>query len=371
MAARDWPVDGIPEQPRAWLIHVGYRRMIDLLRSEQSRHRRELEVGTAEILAPAGPVPQADDSLLVLLLCCHPALSPPTRVSLTLRAVGGLTTAEIAHAYGVSVATMGTRISRAKQQLRTAGTPVSPRSRADRDQRLWSVLQVLYLIYNEGYTASAGSTLGRIDLASEAIRLARLLVRAAPKESEAVGLLALMLLTEARRPARSGPAHDLIPLAEQDRTLWDRRLLDEGTALIDCVWPRGDHGPYQLQAAIAALHCRAPSFGATDWGQIVGLYLLLERHSPTAPVRLGRLVAAAHAFGPAVGLQLLDELDADTDLSLDPLTRQRAHAVRAHLLDQQRAYPAAAAHFRSAAALTANQVEHDYLLTRAEQAEAR
>ena len=370
-AAQQWPTDGVPEEPRTWLVRVGYRRMIDLLRSEQARHRRERAVGVAGAVGPPGSVTEVDDSLTILLLCCHPALTPVSRVPLTLRAVGGLTTTEIAHAYGVSEATMATRISRAKQRLRSAGVRFSLPTEADRDERLRSVRQVLYLIFNEGYTASVGTELGRVDLAAEAIRLARLVVRTAPHDQESVGLLALMLLTEARRPARTGPDETLVPLAEQDRTRWSHAMLDEGVRLIDGIWPAGDHGPYQLQAAIAALHGRASSDADTDWVQIAGLYLLLEQQTPTAPVRLGRVVAAAHAFGPTVGLRLLNELDADVGIADHPLTRQRVHAVRAHLLQQRHDHRAAATQFRAAAALAANQVERDYLLASANRADAR
>lgn len=363
-------MDGLPEDPGSWLIRVGYRRMIDLLRSEQARHRREFEVGVSDIFTPAGTAGPRDDSLTLLLLCCHPDLSPASQVALTLRAVGGLSTGEIAHAYGVSEATMGTRISRAKRQLGGTGVRFRPPTEADLADRMQSVRHVLYLIFNEGYTTSAGDQLGRIDLVGEAIRLARLLVGAAPDDLEAVGLLALMLLTEARRSARGGPAEGLIPLADQDRSLWDENMLAEGIALIDRVWPAGDHGPYRLQAAIAAVHGRSETFGETDWHQIAGLYLLLEQRLPTAPVRLGRVVAAAHAFGPAVGLQLLDELEAAFGIDTDPLTEQRTHAVRAHLLDQRHDRAGAASHFRAAARLTSNGVERDYLLTRAKEAES-
>lgn len=369
-AAQQWPLEGRPEDPGAWLIRVGYRRMVDHLRSEQARHRREVEVGVADIVTPTGRAAQTDDSLTLLLLCCHPDLTAASRVALTLRAVGGLSTTEIAHAYGVTEATMGTRISRAKAQLRETGARFRPPTPDDLPGRMESVRQVLYLIFNEGYTASAGDRLGRIDLAVEAIRLSRLLVHVAPGDSEAVGLLSLMLLTEARRRARTGPADELVPLDEQDRSLWDDAMLREGIALIDGVWPTGGRGPYQLQAAIAAIHGRAQDFDATDWQEIVGLYLLLEKHLPTGPVMLGRVVAAAHAFGPAVGLRLLDELDAEVGVAGDPLTKQRVHAVRGHLLTRRDDRAAAAEHFRAAAALTGNAVERDYLLRRAAEAQS-
>ncbi|MEI7058903.1 DUF6596 domain-containing protein [Nocardioides sp. CCNWLW239] len=365
-ASIQWARDGVPENPRSWLTRIGYRRMVDLLRSEQAAHRRELQVGIAEVTVPAGPAVATDDSLTVVLLCCHPALSRTGQVALTLRAVGGLTTAEIAHAYGVSETTMGTRISRAKQTLRKAGARFTPPAGSDLSERVGAVLDVLYLIFNEGYTATAGAELGRVDLAHESIRLTRMLAQAAPGEREVGGLLALMLLTEARRPARTTADLGLVPLAEQDRRRWDRTLVEEGLAVLDAVWDTSDPGPFRLQAAIAAVHAQAESAAATDWREILGLYLLLERTLPTAPVRLGRVVAAAHAFGPVVGLRLLDELDAEHGLAEDPLTAQRVLAVRAHLLDQRRD-PSAAAQFRAAAELTANEAERDYLLRRAAQ----
>jgi RNA polymerase sigma factor (sigma-70 family) len=359
-AAQSWPVHGLPENPRSWLIRIGYRRMVDLLRSEQARRRREYEVAATEP-DTRERVPETDDSLTLLLLCCHPSLSPTSQVALTLRAVGGLSTAEIAHAYGTTEQTMGTRISRAKQQLASAGARFTPPTDADRDSRLAAVMRVLYLIFNEGYTATAGDRLGRVDLAREAIRLTRMLREAVPEDAEATGLLALMLLTESRRPARTGAGDRLVPLEEQDRSRWDFDLIREGTALIDGVWGRREKGPYQLQAAIAALHAEPD----TDWPQIAGLYLWLERLLPTAPVRLSQVVAVAKAYGPARGLALLDELNRAHRLSEEPLTRQRERAVRAHLLDMTGDRAGAAALYREAATLTDNQVEARYLLDRA------
>ncbi|MGW0451421.1 RNA polymerase sigma factor, partial [Streptosporangium sandarakinum] len=261
-ASRTWPAEGVPDNPRSWLIRIGYRRMVDLLRADQARRRREQEAGAAELAMQeparrADPAQETDDSLALLLLCCHPALSTTSQVALTLRAVGGLTTAEIAHAYGMTENTMGTRISRAKQQLARAGARFTPPTDADRDSRVTAVTQVLYLIFNEGYTASAGDLLARVDLTSEAIRLTRMLHRSLPADAEVTGLLALMLLTEARRPARTGGHDELVPLDEQDRTRWDAELIREGTELIDGVWNRGEAGPYRLQAAIAAVHAAA------------------------------------------------------------------------------------------------------------------
>lgn len=367
-AAGKWPVEGIPDEPRSWLIRVAYRRMVDLLRSDQARRRRELEAGAAE-LAMAEPARAAqagglDDSLTLLLLCCHPALAHTSQVALTLRAVGGLTTAEIAHAYGTTEATMGTRISRAKQQLAKAGARFTLPTGEDRDSRMAAVLQVLYLIFNEGYTATAGADLTRLDLTAEAIRLTRMLHATVPADAEVTGLLALMLLTESRRAART-EAGELIPLDQQDPAQWNREMIAEGTALIDSVWNRAPAGPYQIQAAIAAVHAAAEP-GRTDWAQIAMLYLWLERLTPTPPVQLARVVAVAHAHGPARGLALLDDLNQRHHLDSNPLTRQREHAVRAHLLQQVGENAAATEYFRRAAELTDNQVEKRYLHSKAD-----
>ncbi len=368
-AAQTWPQDGIPQEPRSWLIRIAYRRMVDLLRSDAARHRREMQVGAVE-LAMAEParvhVPDVrDDSLILLQLCCHPALGHTSQVALTLRAVGGLTTAEIAHAYGAAEATMGSRISRAKQQLAKAGARFMPLTDADRDQRMPAVLRVLYLIFNEGYTASAGADLARVDLSSEAIRLTRMLHATVPDDAEVVGLLALMLLTDSRRAARSS-AGELIPLDAQDTALWNRDLIAEGTALVDGVWNTGSAGPYLLQAAIAAVHAAAAETGRTDWPQIAMLYLWLERLTPTAPVQLSRVVAVSHAYGPARGLALLDDLNRRHHLDENPLTRHRERSVRAHLLDSNGDHAAAAEMFREAAELTANEVEQRYLRGKAD-----
>ncbi|WP_188195303.1 RNA polymerase sigma factor [Nonomuraea sp. SYSU D8015] len=370
-ASRAWPADGVPENPRSWLVRIGYRRMVDLLRADQARRRREQEAGVAELAMQeparqASPPQESDDSLALLLLCCHPALSATSQVALTLRAVGGLTTAEIAHAYGTAESTMATRISRAKQQLVRAGARFTPPTDADRDSRVAAVMQVLYLIFNEGYTASTGGRLARVDLTKEAIRLTRMLRDRLPGDPEVTGLLALMLLTESRRPARTGGEEELVPLEEQDRTQWDPGLIREGTELIDSVWSRREVGPYQLQAAIAAVHATAASPQQTDWPQIAALYLWLERLTPTAPVRLSRVVAVAQAYGPARGLALLDDLNRRYRLDQEPLTRQRERAVRAHLLQMTGDAAAAARLYREAATLTGNQVERRYLLDRAD-----
>ncbi|MEU4330096.1 RNA polymerase sigma factor [Nonomuraea dietziae] len=370
-ASRTWAADGVPDNPRSWLIRIGYRRMVDLLRSEQARRRREQEAGMTELAMheparQAHPPQETDDSLALLLLCCHPALSATSQVALTLRAVGGLTTAEIAHAYGMTEPTMGTRISRAKQQLARAGARFTPPTGADRGDRVTAVMQVLYLIFNEGYTASAGDELARVDLTSEAIRLTRMLRDSLPDDPEVAGLLALMLLTDSRRAARTGGDDELVPLDEQDRTQWDPDLIREGTELIDSVWSRREVGPYQLQAAIAAVHATAATPEQTDWPQIAALYLWLERLSPTAPVRLSRVVAVAKAYGPARGLALLDDLNRRYRLDQEPLTRQRERAVRAHLLHMTGDAAGAARLYREAAVLTGNQVEQRYLLDRAD-----
>ena len=362
-AAQQWPTDGIPDYPRGWLIRVGYRRMVDQLRAEQLRQRREYQLASQPTPASAEE-PAADDSLTLLFLCCHPILSPVSQVALTLRAVGGLTTAEIAHAYGVSEVAMGQRISRAKQQIKSAGGRFVLPSAEDRGDRLTAVLQVLYLIFNEGYAATAGEQLQRVDLTAEAIRLTRMLHRLLPNEPEAAGLLALMLLSDARRPARSTEAGDLITMEHQQRDLWDRALTAEGTTLITVAMRQRQVGPYQLQAAIAAVHNGAPSYAETDWPQIAALYAWLEQLTPTPPVRLSRAVAVAMAYGPRRGLMLLDSL-AD-----DPLIRQRERAVRAHLLELNGDTQQAADLFREAAALTHNLAERRYLEGRAQHLES-
>ncbi|WP_402463842.1 RNA polymerase sigma factor [Isoptericola aurantiacus] len=369
VASTQWPAKGVPEDPRSWLIRVGYRKMIDLLRSEQAAHRREQDAARADpvLVDPARPGPAVvdhDDSLRLLLLCCHPALSEVSQVALTLRAVGGLTTAEIAHAYGTTEATMGTRISRAKQTLRKAGARFELRDEDDVAGRVSTVMRVLYLIFNEGYTATGGDRLTRTDLTTEAIRLARMLHDLLPADTEASGLLALMLLTDARHAARTDPDAELVVLPEQDRTRWDEGMLTEGLELIERAWAHERVGPYQLQAAVAATHVQARTAAETDWPQIAALYLWLERLQPTAPVRLSRTVAVAHAFGPRRGLALLEQLDRDHRLSEDPLVAQRAHAVRAHLLDQLGEHDRAVEEFRAAGALTDNETERRYLCRR-------
>ena len=361
-ATQQWPTRGIPEHPRGWLIRVGYRRMVDQLRADQLRQRREYQLASQP--TPSDE-PAADDSLTLLFLCCHPSLSPVSQVALTLRGVGGLTTAEIAHAYGVTEVAMGQRISRAKQQIRSAGGRFVPPSAEDREHRLTAVLQVLYLIFNEGYAATAGEQLHRVDLTTEAIRLTRMLHGLLPDEPEVAGLLALMLLTDARRPARSTESGDLVTMEHQQRDLWDEALTAEGTALITAAMRQRQVGHYQLQAAVAALHNGAPSYAETDWTQIAALYAWLEQLTPTPPVRLSRAVAVAMAYGARRGIVLLDSL-AD-----DPLIRQRERAVRAHLLELDGDAQQAAELFREAATLTDNLAERRYLEGRAEHLESR
>ncbi|WP_408897417.1 RNA polymerase sigma factor [Nocardioides sp. R1-1] len=368
-ASEQWSSSGVPASPRSWLIRVGYRRMVDMIRSEVAARRREEEDVARDsrtVADDAGAV-VGDDSLHLLLLCCHPVLSPASQVALTLRAVGGLTTAEIARAYGVTEQTMGVRISRAKQQLRRAGARFEFAAGEDLDARVSSVLRVLYLAFNEGYHASAGDRLVRADLAAEAIRLARMLHEQLPRDPEVAALVALMLLVHARRDARTDADGELVLLADQDRTRWDEAMLAEGTALIERVWTQGPVGPYQLQAAIAAVHASAPSAAATDWRQIAALYLALEHLEPAGPTMLARVVAVAHAYGDRRGLELLEELDAQHGLLRHPLTAQRAHAVRAHLLDGVGRPAAARRDYLAAERLAANDVEARYLRRRAGQ----
>jgi RNA polymerase sigma factor (sigma-70 family) len=356
-AALHWPADGVPGNPRGWLIQAAVRRMTDQLRSEQARRRRE---GTAALAEPPAPeLTDRDDTLVLLFMCCHPALTAPSAIALTLRAVGGLATAEIANAFLVPEATMAQRISRAKQRIKASGVPFSLPSGPERQPRLRSVLHVLYLVFNEGYASSIGPDLQRVELSGEAIRLARMLHRALPGDGEVSGLLALMLLTDARRPARTGPGGELIPLAEQDRTRWDRALIAEGVALVTGALAQGMVGEYQVQAMIAAVHDDAARVGDTDWPQILALYGLLERMTGNPMVTLNRAVAAAMVDGPEAGLKLLEPLD--TELA----GHFRLDAVRAHLFEMAGDAPAAVLHYRAAAARTTSVPEQRYLTTRA------
>jgi RNA polymerase sigma factor (sigma-70 family) len=356
-AARHWPAEGVPANPRGWLIQTAVRKMTDQLRSEQARRRREDAAALAE--PSAVDVTGRDDTLILLFMCCHPALTPASAIALTLRAVGGLTTAEIAKAFLVPEATMAQRISRAKQRIKASGVPFGLPEGEERAGRLRSVLHVLYLIFNEGYTSSIGADLHRTELSGEAIRLTRMMHATLPGDGEVTGLLALMLLTDARRPARTGAGGELIPLAEQDRARWDRELIAEGTALITGALPGGVVGEYQVQAMIAAVHDEAASVGDTDWPQILTLYGLLERMTGNPMVALNRAIAAAMVHGPAAGLKLLEPLD-------EPLAgHYRLDAVRAHLFEMAGDTQAAMAHYRAAAARTTSIPEQRYLTTQA------
>ena len=366
-AAMQWPTGGIPDNPRGWLITVASRRLTDLLRSEQARQRREDGVARWTLpeqrLAPAAdrPAAESDDTLILLFMCCHPVLSPASQIALTLRAVGGLTTAEIARAFLVPEATMTRRISRAKQRIKESGVPFAMPPGGERGQRLGAVLHVLYLVFNEGYTSTSGPSLHRGELSAEAIRLARMVHRLLPGDAEVAGLLALMLLTDARRPARAGPDGGLVPMAEQDRSLWDASGIAEGVALITEALPRGPTGPYQLQAAIAAVHDEAPSAEATDWPQIVALYELLRQTSDNPVVALNHTVAVAMARGPHEGLDLLGKLEADERIADD----HRLHAVRAHLLEMAGDRAGARDAYEAAARRTTNLPQRRYLHGRA------
>jgi RNA polymerase sigma factor (sigma-70 family) len=367
-AAVQWPSEGVPDNPRGWLIHVAARRMTDHLRAELARRRREtlvvIQAPADESIVPApdsGGAVHDDDTLVLLFMCCHPSLTRPSAIALTLRAVGGLTTAEIARAFLVPEATMAQRISRAKQRIRSSGIPFRHPSERDRAERLGAVLHVLYLIFNEGYAATAGSELHRPDLSNEAIRLTRAVHAILPDDAEVAGLLALMLLSDARRPARTGPGGELIPLAQQDRSRWDRAAIEEGIELISTTLRRGSIGSYQLQAAIAAVHDEAARADDTDWPQILALYGLLERMSDNPMVRLNRAVAAAMVHGPAAGLEIVAALERDERMA----DSHRLDAVRAHLLEMSGDLAAAIAHYRRAAQRTTSAPERDYLLTQA------
>ena len=367
-AALQWPEQGVPDNPRGWLIHVAARRMTDHLRAELARRRRENAVATQvaidEYVAPSADNPPAsdqDDTLILLFMCCHPALTPTSAIALTLRAVGGLTTAEIANAYLVPEATMAQRISRAKQRIKASGVPFRMPTDRERNERRGAVLHVLYLIFNEGYTTSTGPQLQRTDLSNEAIRLTRAVHALLPDDGEVAGLLALMLLTDARRAARTGPDGDLIPLAEQDRSLWDRDAIAEGIALITATLSKGSIGAYQLQAAIAAVHDEANRAEDTDWPQILALYNLLTAMSDNPMVTLNHAIATAMVDGPSAGLALLRTLDADGGLR----GHHRLDAVRAHLLELAGDSQAAMAHYEAAAERTTSIPERNYLITRA------
>ncbi len=367
-AATQWPTDGVPANPRGWLITVATRKLTDQFRSESARRRREDSVaamaGSDELVAPGADhdqPPESDDTLTLLFLCCHPAVTPASQVALTLRAVGGLTTAEIARAFMVPEATMAPRISRAKKSIKAAGSRFVLPPEEERADRLRVVLQVLYLIFNEGYTASSGPELQRVELTAEAIRLGRLLYQLLPDEGEVAGLLALMLLTDARRAARSTEDGGLIPIDEQDRSLWLREPIEEGAALILRTLAHGQVGSYQLQAAIAAIHAESPSADETDWPQILALYQLLEKVAPNPMVTLNRAIALAQVEGPQAGLELLATLDDDNRMT----DNHRLDAVRAHLLERLGKLPEAREHFLAAARRTTSLPEQRYLTNKA------
>ncbi|MCY1143800.1 RNA polymerase sigma factor [Actinoplanes sp. Pm04-4] len=345
-AARQWPSEGVPDDPRAWLIRVASRRRIESLRNDEARRRREA--------LPADPVPcvRGDDELTLLVLCCHPALTPVSQVALTLRAVGGLTTAEIARALLVPESTVGQRISRAKRKIREAGARfVLPDNFED---RLPGVRGVLYLIFNEGHTASSGKSLHRVELSTEAIRLTRQLHARLPADGEVAGLLALMLLTDARRPARTRPDGALIPLAQQDRNLWNQSAIDEGIDIITTALRTTEIGPFQLQAAIAAVHAEP---GETDWPQILELYRLLDALAPGPMVTLNRIVALSEVDGPLVGLRALEKAALDN--------HHRVASVRAHLLERSGDLAAARDEYLLAARQTLSLPEQRYLESQA------
>ncbi|MEV0602003.1 DUF6596 domain-containing protein [Streptomyces sp. NPDC050315] len=357
-ATVQWPAEGVPDNPRGWLMTVASRRLIDQLRSDHARRERE-SAAAAEVVPE--DVPDTDDTLVLLFLCCHPTLTAASQTALTLRAVGGLTTAEIARAFLVPEATMAARISRAKQRIKAAGSAFGLPEGAEREERLRVVLHVLYLIFNEGYTASSGRTLHRADLAHEAIRLVRAVHAQLPEDGEVTGLLALMLLTHARREARTTAAGDLVPLDEQDRTRWDRELIGEGLDLVKASLAGPALGPYQLQAAIAATHADAATAEETNWPQVHALYLILERIAPNPMVTLNRAIALAETEGPAAGLALLATLDGDARMA----GHHRLLSVRAHLLEKTGDTAGAYAHYRRAAKATASLAEQRYLESRA------
>jgi RNA polymerase sigma factor (sigma-70 family) len=368
-ASQQWPTEGVPDNPRGWLIRVGSRRLTDLLRSETARRKREenvaLQAAPEEFVAAGPEIDEPagrDDTLTLLFLCCHPALSAASQIALTLRAVGGLTTAQIAAAFLVPESTMAQRISRAKRSIKQAGSTFEMPPEAERDARMGAVLHVLYLIFNEGYTASSGTNLHSAELTTEAIRLVRGVRRLLPDDGEVAGLLALMLLTDARRPARTDVDGTLIPLAEQDRSRWNRDAIVEGEALVTDALSRTQLGPYQVQAAIAAVHGTAERAEDTDWAQIVALYQVLEQISDNPMVRLNHAVAVAMATGPKEGLALLEPLDSDGRMK----NHHRLEAVRAHLLEMSGDVEGARAGYLLAARRTTSVPEQNYLKARAD-----
>jgi RNA polymerase sigma factor (sigma-70 family) len=361
-AAAKWPVEGVPESPKGWLIQAASRRLVDEIRSNSARRQRESIVAmeAAYAMPPAEPDEQfADDVLTLMYMCCHPALTTASAIALTLRAVGGLTTAEIARAFLVPESTMGQRISRAKQTIKDSGIPFRQPERAERPARLKAVLHVLYLIFSEGYAASGGSEHQRNDLATEAIRLARLIHASAPNDPEADGLLALMLLTDARRSARNGPEGEIVPLDKQNRGLWNQSQIEEGVARLNAALSKKAAGPYQLQAAIAAVHDEAKRPDETDWPQILALYEILRKMSDNPVVELNHAVAAAMVRGPREGLALIEKLVADGRMR----ENHRLYAVRAHLYEMAGEIQAAIENYQAAAVHTPSLPERNYLLT--------
>jgi RNA polymerase sigma factor (sigma-70 family) len=360
-ASQQWPADGRPDNPRGWLLTVAQRRLLDQIRSDVARRRRESEFAVEpEAVEPEpdlAPGADQDDSLALLFLCCHPALTPPSRIALTLRAVGGLTTAQIAAAFLVPEATMAQRISRAKRGVDAAGRTFTMPEGPERAERLAAVLHVLYLIFNEGYTASSGADLTAPDLTDEAMRLTRKLVALLPGDSEAAGLLALMLLTDARRPARADANGDLVLLADQDRSLWNRERIAEGVELVSEALATGEPGPYQLQAAIAAVHDEAEDVAVTDWPQILALYDLLQAVAPNPMTALNRAVAVAMVQGPEAGMAAVAEVGSDKRMA----RHHRLLAVRAHLRQLTGDLEGAAADYREAAKRTDSSPEQRYL----------
>jgi RNA polymerase sigma factor (sigma-70 family) len=365
-AAEQWPVDGIPANPRGWLYHVATRRLVDQQRSDAARHRREESVAAEvpddeRVTAPHDVDAERDDTLLVLFMCCHPALSASSAIALTLRSVGGLTTAEIARAFLVPEATMAQRISRAKAAITASRIPFALPEAADRAARLDAVLHVLYLIFTEGYASTAGPDLRRADLSAEAIRLTREVHAMLPANAEVTGLLALMLLTDARRDARTGDHGELIPLDEQDRSRWDPRAIAEGIALVSSALPVGPIGAYQMQAAIAALHDEAASIRNTDWRQILALYEVLLGLSDNPMVALSHAIATAMVHGPAAGLERVRSLERDARIT----GHYRLDAVRGHLYAMAGDIDRAIASYRTAADRTPSLPERDYLTLKA------
>jgi RNA polymerase sigma factor (sigma-70 family) len=357
-AAMQWQAEGVPANPKGWLITTASRRLIELWRNESARRRREDAVA-AQPAAGQDPVSGVDDTLTLLLLCAHPSLTQVSQIALTLRAVGGLSTAEIARAFLVPESTVAQRISRAKQRIKANGAEFRMPPEAEQTERLATVLHVLYLIFNEGHTASSGAALNRVELTGEAIRLTRQLRTRLPEDGEVAGLLALMLLTDARRPARTREDGGLVPLAEQDRGRWDAAAIAEGVELITATLAVAPIGPYQVQAAIAAVHDEAARAEDTDWPQILALYDLLRGIAPGPMVTLNRIVAVAMVHGPRAGLDRLAEAESDPALA----GHHRIDAVRAHLLDMTGEKAAARAHYEQAARRTLSVPEQRYLAT--------